>query len=225
MSEQVKVNVIGETGDFYYNEETIVKTTMQYPKFKVEGAQSAVNQINGFYLQRADEFRFLVRSRIFPAAVMQYEDPDRGRTEMPEYEAMLDFEKTYEDGCTVSLYTDEYQYMGGAHGNTVRSSDTWELKSGYRYRLEDLFPEGNDYRGVLTGEIIRQIAAAVAQGDQSYFDDYENLVLNTFQEENFYLRADGLVIYFQQYDIAPYSSGIQEFVIPYSIQGPIRPVC
>jgi len=49
-----------------------------------------------------------------------------------------------------------------------------------------------------------------------YFDDYEKNVANYFNPKSFYLVPDGIVIYFQQYEIAPYASGIPQFTIPYS---------
>jgi hypothetical protein len=48
----------------------------------------------------------------------------------------------------------------------------------------------------------------------------ENLKVN-----NFYLTKEGVVIYFQQYDIAPYSSGLPTFVIPYGPGGAVTPRC
>ena len=48
------------------------------------------------------------------------------------------------------------------------------------------------------------------------FDDYPELLRSTFQAGNFYLTPEGIVIYYQQYDIAPYSSGITEFLLPFS---------
>ena len=55
----------------------------------------------------------------------------------------------------------------------------------------------------------------MAGGNPIYFEDYCKLVLDSFNPEQFYLVPRGntydLVIYFQQYDIAPYSTGIPTF--------------
>ena len=48
----------------------------------------------------------------------------------------------------------------------------------------------------------------------TYFDDYAKLIQNTFNPDSFYLFPGGVVIYFQQYDIAPYATGLPEFVLP-----------
>ena len=101
---------------------------------------------------------------------------------------------------------------GGAHGNTVRASDTWNLNVSRRLRLSGLFCRPDDYQELIFPKIREQIA----ENPEIYFDNYEQLIVENFQESNFYTTSEGIVIYYQQYDIAPYSSGIREFLIPYS---------
>jgi len=50
-----------------------------------------------------------------------------------------------------------------------------------------------------------------------YFEDYRNLIVQHFNPASYYLSNDGLVIYYQQYEIAPYATGIVEFTIPFSV--------
>ena len=64
--------------------------------------------------------------------------------------------------------------------------------------------------------INKQIEENIQSGNGQYFDNYCKLVLETFNPQNFYILSDSLfAIYFQQYDIAPYSSGIPVFEINY----------
>ena len=47
-----------------------------------------------------------------------------------------------------------------------------------------------------------------------YFEDACSLVLETFNPQNYYLTTEKeVIIYFQEYDIAPYSSGIPIFEV------------
>jgi len=62
-----------------------------------------------------------------------------------------------------------------------------------------------------------QIARRLKENPGTYFDDYKTLLHNTFRINNFYLEPGKLVIYFQQYDIAPYSTGLPEFYFPINI--------
>ena len=59
----------------------------------------------------------------------------------------------------------------------------------------------------IEGQIIEQLKTS----PQSYFDDYAKLVAKTLNLNSFYLTPDGVVLYFQQYDIAPYAAGFPEF--------------
>ena len=63
--------------------------------------------------------------------------------------------------------------------------------------------------------ILKEINNQIAENKENYFQDSCNLVLETFNPKNFYLAQNGIVIYFQQYDIAPYSSGIPTFLIKF----------
>lgn len=64
---------------------------------------------------------------------------------------------------------------------------------------------------MLQKQIEQQIAKRIINNPSSYFNNYVSLIKKTFNTENFYLRANQFVIYFQQYDIAPYYTGIPEF--------------
>ena len=82
-----------------------------------------------------------------------------------------------------------------------------------------------DYQEYLIQTINRQIAGQIASGNNIYFENYEQLTAKTFQPESFYLTPDGLAIYYQQYDIAPYSSGIPVFIINYEEGRVVLPTC
>ena len=93
--------------------------------------------------------------------------------------------------------------------NTIRTSQTWDFLINRMVQLFEFF-KGNPYFMV---DIFKTISNQIIANPQIYFDDACNLMLNTFRPQNFYLTPRGIVIYFQQYDIAPYSSGIPTFLI------------
>lgn len=73
-----------------------------------------------------------------------------------------------------------------------------------------------DGKAYITGEVIRQIRTQMQNGEGDYFEDYEKNAVEEFDPGQFYLTPEGVVVYYQQYAIAPYSSGIPVFLIPYS---------
>lgn len=107
----------------------------------------------------------------------------------------------------ISFYIDYYQFSGGAHGITNRVAYNIEETSGIEMQLKDIF-KGN-YKDVINKEISRQIS----KDPDRYFsgkDGFNGIGDN----QNFYIKNNKVVIYFGLYEIAPYASGISEFIIP-----------
>ena len=75
-------------------------------------------------------------------------------------------------------------------------------------------PPFNRYTAALNGlqtSVERQIAERLKESPGSYFEDYPYLLRNKFNQNHFFLRPGYIVIYYQQYEIAPYATGIPEF--------------
>lgn len=109
----------------------------------------------------------------------------------------------------ISFYIDYYQFSGGAHGITNRIAYNIEKSSGNEMKLKDIFKDNYNYKGVINEEINRQIS----KDPDRYFtgkDGFNGIGDN----QNFYIKNNTLVIYFGLYEIAPYASGISEFIIP-----------
>lgn len=199
--------------DMYYKSALVLTYNIEYPWFCMNKCAS-VTGINQYYAAKAHSFLQYARKELYTTAVKQYEFDAANGYPLHTYEAMIRYDITYNQDCIVSLYYDQYEYTGGAHGNTVRSSDTWDVQNGSLITLTDLFGCWVQDRRDIQNEISRQIAQQIDKGFGNYFPDYQKNVSKYFNPHNFYLSCDGIVIYFQQYQIAPYSSGIPEFTIP-----------
>ena len=162
---------------------------------------------------------------LYQMAMVEYEYSIANDYPIRLFEAYVDYVVTLNQNCILSLYFDQYEYAGGAHGLTLRYSDTWDLNKCRRMELGDLFPQRSNYKEYLIQTINKQIADEIAKGNGMFFEDYERLVRENLKTNNFYLSKEGVVIYFQQYDIAPYASGIPTFVIPYGPGGAVLPKC
>ncbi|HBL67276.1 MAG TPA: DUF3298/DUF4163 domain-containing protein, partial [Firmicutes bacterium] len=99
-------------------------------------------------------------------------------------------------------------------GNTLRSSATWDLAQGVLRTLDTFYEPGADYQSYILETILKQAQDNLAQEPYIYFEEYQSSIKECFDPQSFYLSPDGLVIYYQQYAIAPYSTGIVEFTIP-----------
>jgi hypothetical protein len=211
--------------DLYYKGHKVMSYTIKYPEFYSDRFQILAEKLNSFYRARAYMYEKKTIKNLYQQAMVEYEYSVANNFPIREFEVYEDFTVTYNQNCALSLYFDRYEYTGGAHGMTVRSSDTWNLQRSRKVELQDLFAEEQNYKEYVTAYINQQIAEDIASGDDMYFEDYAHLVVNNFKPNNFYLTEEGAVFYYQHYDIAPYAAGIRTFLIPYSPEGIVGPTC
>ena len=57
-----------------------------------------------------------------------------------------------------------------------------------------------------------KVTEGMQEEPERYFQDY----VEPEQIQAFHLENDGLIIYFGEYEIAPYAAGLPEFYIPFS---------
>ena len=219
----VKENIIQK--DMYYKEQLVMSYTIKYPEFISADCQKSLDKINSFYKTKAKMYEKFDLMKLYQLAVEEYDYSIANDFPVRKYEAFEEYEVTYNENCTISLYFDRYEYTGGAHGNTVRRADTWNVNNGKEIELNQFFPDISNVQEYIIKLINEQIENQIKAGDNYYFEDYSKLVTENFNKDSFYLTQDGVVIYFGQYDIAPYSSGIPTFTIPYSVGGATPPKC
>jgi len=141
------------------------------------------------------------------------------------YEAVQEYMIPCNQCCRLSVYFDQYQFSGGAHGTTRRISQNWCARLNRPLCLRDFFQHNPQYMRYIQNEVIRQINQQNLNGNSAYFENYADLVVRTLNPCNFYMTPDSLAVYFGQYDIAPYATEIPVFLIPYGGFGPIPPNC
>ena len=217
----VKKCVICDT--LKYNGEALLKYRIEYPEFCSSCFNACLRQINMFYKQKALDYQKYCTSELYAMAIEQYKYDIENGFPVRMYEAMEIYEVTYLRSCIISVYFDQYQFTGGAHGNTVRTSQTWNLRDCDLLKLEQLVLCEPDYKTY----ILTAVEAQIKKEPEIYFENYEELIEEAFNKCSFYCKPQGLVLYYQQYDIAPYSSGIREFLIPYTycVLDPIKLCC
>ena len=208
-----------------FDDHVVLKYHISYPQFLSHRFGRMLQNINMQYQLQAKKFVLRCEKKLYKMAVDQYDYSRRNRLPVQTFEAQDSFTMTYNQNCALSLYMDRYEYLGGAHGNTERRSDTWYLARGSHNEVLAFFPHVRNLKETVVTQIIGQIEQEIESGGSSYFDDYEENVRQHFDYKSFYLTPKGVVFYFQQYDIAPYVSGIPSFLIPYQRGGATPPSC
>ncbi len=208
----ISLNKIAMKNELTYNGEILLTYRIEYPEFHSSCFQMCLNKVNRFYQNKAHAFQRHCEIELFPMAIEQYNEDRKNNYPIRAFDAVLVYEVTYLSACIISIYFDQYEYTGGAHGNTVRSSQTWNLQRCELIRLRQLFCCLPDYKAY----ILTAVEAQIKNEPDLYFEDYEELIAEAFNPCSFYCTPEGVVVYYQQYDIAPYASGIREFLLPYT---------
>lgn len=198
----------------FYHDIPVLKYNIAYPFFHSTCNPKAIESINEFYLSLAKNKQSYCKWVLYPQAAEAAKYIQKNIPPFHPFQFDMIYQVTLNKGCVTSLYLEQYTYLGGAHGSTVRTSDTWNFTTGERIHLDDLYMGSFNFKDKIILWIEGQISDLLKITPGSFFEDYSALLRNTFHPDSFYLTPKGIVIYFQQYDIAPYAAGIPEFLLP-----------
>lgn len=198
-----------------YKDTVILTYRIEYPEIISSNYCCGKSTFNKYNKEKAITLENYIKTKLFTDAISTYEYNSANGYPIMVFEVISEFNITYNNKYLVSLYEDKYEFTGGAHGNTIRTSQNWNLQEGSFIPLSSFYPNNPYYLINILKNINSQIKSQIEAGNDYYFDNYCELVLETFNIESFYVTPSNIVIYFQQYDIAPYSTGIPVFYIPY----------
>ena len=140
-------------------------------------------------------------------------------TIQPVFSYTLDmyYEKySYQDYLSYVFFTS--MYTGGAHPNNTIHTVTYDKKKKQIVTISDLVNIYPDLLNILSEES-RKILKKYPSFQTPYFQE-DMLIEGTEPRlenfRNFTFSKDGLIIFFEQYQVAPYSFGKFEITIPYS---------
>ncbi len=206
---EIKNNILEK--QLKYKDTVVLKYKIEYPEIISSEYEKGKEVFNSYNKNKALELKMHSENELFKEAKELYDYNVANGYPVMVYEVILNYKITYNSNKIISLYFDEYTFTGGAHGSTIRTSQNWNLLLAKQIPLIHFFPSNPYYIIDIIQEINKQIQEQIDSGTNQFFDNYCQLVLQTFRLENYYISNKSLIIFFQQYDIAPYSSGIPTF--------------
>lgn len=115
-------------------------------------------------------------------------------------------------GNIISLKFDMQTYFtGAAHPGDTSLTVNYDLQAGHDLDLADLFQPDADYLGVISKYCVDQLKTR----DISFQDFELGATPTTDNYRNWNITSDGLLVTFDEYQVAPYAAGPQAVVIPY----------
>lgn len=130
---------------------------------------------------------------------------DQGYYDNPKTQITGTYELKNNDKGIFSITIINYAYSGGAHGMTIVKGLNFNINTCQLYSLEQLFKPNSNYVDRISNIIKKQIK----ERNFPILDEFHKIDPN----QDFYIADRSLVIFFQLYDIAPYSAGIPYFPI------------
>ncbi|MDO5969883.1 DUF4163 domain-containing protein [Flavivirga aquimarina] len=131
------------------------------------------------------------------------------KTDFPEiaeqWDAQIDGEVLLQSSEIISIAITSYIYAGGAHGTVTISFLNFETITGHIILNNNLFKDVEGFKKVAKSYFDKAIKDKDVFLDTTTFELPENMAYN----------EDGIVLLYNTYEVAPYSTGIIEFVIPF----------
>lgn len=130
-----------------------------------------------------------------------------------KYDFGVGYKVTYNKDGIISILMTYGSYSGGAHGLAHNIAYNYNIIEGRELELQDAFNKDVNSYNIVKEEIVKQMKAK----KDIFFDDSIDIVKNYSEPFEFYITEHGVVIYFEEYEVGPFASGIPEFLITRNI--------
>lgn len=200
-------------GDCDSLNQNCVSVNLSYPHFTSGTTHKVKDSLDMFIkeLILAPEFKGPVPKKPEDLLAQMVNEYEALKNDFPGYALPWNLDRTiaicYNTPRVMSIYFEENVFTGGAHPNTTRFYYSFERNSGKPMQLGDLFIA--NYQEQLNSIAEKKFREKKKiKKDQDLREAgfwFEN---NTFSiNHNFALTPDGILFYFNHYEIAPYSEG------------------
>ena len=134
--------------------------------------------------------------------------------EMVPWEAKVKGTVDYKTDSIINIKLNHYTFTGGAHGYSGDRSLLFNAKTGRSLAYADIFKDQNAFKAFAEKKFRAKFKIPVGKGINSSGLMFEN---ETFAlPQNIFFTKDGLLLYYNAYEIASYAEQQKELLIPYS---------
>lgn len=180
---------------------------------------TAPKVVSETYGENADKFNEIISTEIesfkndFAKEVAEGGLPEDAASTLDiEFEMTYDVYKSSEG--VVSVLLKKYIHLGGVHGNTIYKAVNFDLNSAQSVDMQYVVgAPKEEYTPFIKDIILTQMRN---DPEQPYFSIEDGALDETFDDTQFLISESGIIVFFQEYDIAPFVAGYRSFEIPYN---------
>jgi len=223
-SKQTEFIVTQQPYEFSGNVKVTSKVTKETNKQKLYTVAAEYPQIEGD--SRFDGFnheaRALVTKDVAAFKAAETEDVDTSYTSTENQTSTLDmaYDFHYATDNLISVAFSEGSYSrGAAHGNQLTQVLNYDVKSGKKLALADLFKDKSKYLSVIAAYCQKDLKERAKKPDAMVMPDLiesgAGPKADNYRAWN--ITKKGLWITFDPYQVAAYAAGPQYILVPYSV--------
>lgn len=197
--------------------------TITYPVFKLDTINWFIKQqVINFLSPEESETSYQYIADSFVKGYEDYAVESKEVVTMP-WTLMITIKVLNQKPNYLSLKYTHYDYVGGAHGNTVSSFLNYNPTTNNPITLDSLIEKNKMGSLVKLAEGIfrkNEKLSPTESLEDKYFFDKGKFAL----AQSFHVTTNGLVFLYNPYEIKPYASGYTELIIPFSaLKGIAKP--
>ena len=188
----------------------LISFNWTYPIISGLEDKTAQNMINDFYFSDLEDS--------YKELLQMAQDESKARKDSnleapPQFQSVnkCKAEIIFDNYLTVK--TELYEYIGGAHGSTRILYDLFDALSGERIPVKNFFNQDSNYLVSLAEICAPELQAQLEKDSCEYFE--EGTASTETNYKNIGLTKDGIVVVFGQYQVAPYTCGVRYVNIPF----------
>lgn len=205
------------TGELMRGDIVVLNYSISYPELKSNLKTAAARYINARYTEFSNQVKKNIMATYYPRACTYYKNMTSA--DFTPLKIMCEMCVMYENRGYLSLFFDTYEQLGELNLANIRHSNTWYVNSGELCSLQSFFVQGSGYKKIIYDHICACIRAELAKNEHVYFSDWQEILPYRLDLSRYYLADDGFVVYFPEYKIAPKSTGLPSFLVPYTAFG------
>lgn len=189
---------------------TVVMTyRVAYPE--IQSNDSVCMAFNEFIKGDAEETSLKTVAECLPSAKETYSASLLNSTEFIPYMYERNFDITYNADNILSVVCSDCNFSGGFHPSYNMNSMTYNLETGRIVEISEVLCE-NEIN--IRERVYRLFENKIVNNPELYYSDSLDCLNDALYELKWYLSDDGVHFYLNPYEIAPYSAGVVDVVIP-----------
>lgn len=193
----------------------VLDVSLVYPQFKNPDHKPGLDMINTIF---SNDFKVQKESAVKDQMEMA-KDAYEFSKESPDVPFLINslavgYELMNKDNSKISILQSFSVFTGGAHPNTGFSAKTYDVETGKPLKLEQITGKtSEETKTMVTDQVLAIVEKSITANEGIYNASYKNDCVQYFDSANFYLKDGKLYVFYQAYDIGPYSSGMPTFEI------------